>query len=77
MNTPEQIKGHQAKYWADAWKQYTPQELGDWIHLLLKRSAHRTEREKAMKDIADAQNYLHMLQAHVDAAKEDQYKQFD
>ncbi len=69
MKTPESIVQHAARFNDNAWKQYTPAELGDFVHLLIKRSAHRTEPAKRTKDIDDAQNYLNMLQAHVDAAR--------
>jgi hypothetical protein len=68
LETPKEITGHQGKYHADAWMEYTPQELGNWIHLLIKRSTHRTSGEKALKDATDASNYLSMLKSHVDAA---------
>lgn len=70
METPESIRDRQLDYKDKAWEQYTPQELGNWVHLFLKRSQHRVDKEKAVKDITDAQNYLNMLQAHVDAARE-------
>ena len=31
---------------------------------------HRTKKEKIEKDLQDAQNYLNMMQAHIDEAKE-------
>ena len=53
MKTPNEIKGHAADYTNDAWKQYTIQELGQWVHLLAKRAGHRTNAEKKAKDTAD------------------------
>lgn len=69
MKTPESIVQHQARFKADAWKDYSIVELGNAISFFVKRAAHRTEMEKAAKDLTDAQNYLDMLQAHVTAAK--------
>ena len=60
---------HANDYLPDAWRAYSPQELGNWIHLLLKRAGHRKDKAKRAKDIEDAQNYLHMLQSHVDNAR--------
>lgn len=69
MKTPETIKTHEPYYQPDAWKQYSVRELGDWVHLLLRRADMRVPGPKRDKDIADAQNYLDMIQSHVDAAK--------
>ena len=69
MKTPESIKDRESDYKDHAWEQYSPQELGNWVHLFLKRSGHRTDKVKALKDIADAQNYLNMLQEHVNYSK--------
>lgn len=68
MNTPATISAHDSKFKTDAWKEYTPAELGAWVSLLVKRASHRASPEKAGKDLTDAQNYLDMLQAHVDEA---------
>lgn len=68
-NTPKQIKTHQGDYKNDAWRQYTPEELGQWVALLLKRASHRSNEEKRLKDLYDASNYLAMLQAHLEEAK--------
>lgn len=67
IKTPESIKPYADQYHEGAWRSYTVYELGMWIHLLLKRAAHRTDRAKANKDVRDAQNYLDMIQAHVGA----------
>lgn len=69
MQNPSEIKEHSAKYHGDAWKAYTAEELGQWVALLVKRSGHRADSHKKAKDLHDAQNYLHMLQAHIDAAQ--------
>ena len=68
MNTPESILEFEPDYVPHSWEDYTPAELGSWIHLLLKRSEHRVLRAKKDKDIMDAQNYLDMLQEHINHA---------
>lgn len=67
--TPAGLGAHQQKYNVGAWKEYTLQELGNWVHLFVKRAAHRADPDKKAKDLLDAQNYLDMMQAHIDAAK--------
>ncbi len=67
---PDSIKEHQDKYKPDAWKDYTIDELGHWVHLLTKRSEHRQDQTKKQKDLEDAQNYLNMIQSHLNAAKQ-------
>lgn len=64
---PESCEEHQPKYVEGIWKQYTLSELGNWVHLFAKRSQHRNDLEKKKKDLTDAQNYLNMMQAHLDA----------
>lgn len=66
MKTPERIKEHAADYQDRAWLRYTPEELGQWVALLLKRSTHRADPDKRAKDVRDARNYLAMLEAHVE-----------
>ena len=63
MATPESIKEHQDKYHEGAWRNYGYEELAQWINLLTKRASHRTQFEKAQKDLDDANNYLEMLKA--------------
>jgi len=60
---------------AESYKNYTIAELGHWVHLSVKRAGNRefSEKpgevlEKREKDLMDAQNYLDMMQAHIDAA---------
>jgi hypothetical protein len=67
MKTPDSIAEHQQKYHANAWRQYSAAELGQWVALLVKRAGHWTEAARRAKDLKDAQNYLNMLQAHIDA----------
>ena len=72
METPKSAIPHEPDYTKDAWQAYTPHELGEWIHLLLKRSKHRATAAKRDKDIDDAQVYFDMLGCHiVDARKGD------
>jgi hypothetical protein len=68
MKRPESIESHQGDYKNKAWQNYTLQELGMWVHLFVKRAAHRTNAEKKTKDLYDAQNYLNMMQEHIDNA---------
>lgn len=64
--TPTEIVPHEPKYKPDAWKVYSLQELGNFVHLLAKRSGHRAEPEKRKKDLDDARNYWRMMGAHLD-----------
>jgi hypothetical protein len=68
MKTPDEILPHQPRYKSNAWEHYSIAELGQLVHLLVKRSAHRADETTRKKDLLDAQNYLHMIQAHIDAA---------
>ena|SRR5690242_398012 len=65
--TPDAIKPHAPDYKDHSWELYTMQELGEWVHLLAKRAEHRDNPEKRAKDLYDAQNYLTMMQAKLDA----------
>lgn len=69
MDTPAVLTPHQDKYKPNAWEQYTIEELGHWVHNFVKRAGHRTEKAKAEKDLEDAQNYLAMMQEHINEAK--------
>lgn len=60
-------ESHSGDYAPDAWKQYSIEELGQWVALLTKRAAMRTDPAKAAKDIKDAANYADMIR---DAVKE-------
>lgn len=66
MKTPDSILPHSEYYERGAWKKYDIIELGMWVHLLVKRSEHRSDISKAQKDLDDAQNYLNMIQSHID-----------
>lgn len=74
MNTPDDIKKHAKDYNNKAWEQYTLYELGQWVHLLTKRSQHRSTKEKRDKDLYDAGNYLKMMSAHLEHLKQTQQK---
>ena len=63
MATPESIKVHADKYKEGTWRNYSYEELAQWVNLLTKRAAHRTDFEKSQKDLDDANNYLEMLNA--------------
>jgi hypothetical protein len=67
MDTPNEIKQHAPSYLADAWKDYSIAELGQWVALLTKRAGHRRDAGKRAKDIADARNYLRMMESHIAA----------
>jgi len=61
MSTPESIKPHSNDYKNNAWKDYTYEELAQWVSLLTKRASHRDNEEKKKKDLYDAKNYLEMM----------------
>lgn len=63
MATPESIKSHADKYHESAWRNYSYEELAQWVNLLTKRAGHRTQFEKSQKDLDDANNYMEMLKA--------------
>lgn len=63
MSTPESILEHQDKYHEGAWRNYSYEELAQWVNLLTKRAGHRTQFEKSQKDLDDANNYMEMLKA--------------
>ncbi len=69
MQTPESIKAHEPDYKPKAWEAYTLAELGWWVHLFAMRCAHRQPGEKQDKDLLDAQAYLDMMQAKLNALK--------
>lgn len=68
--TPQSCTNYQDDYHTQAWEGYTLAELGQWVHLFTKRAQHRTNFAKKDKDLLDAQNYLNMMQAKLDAEKE-------
>ena len=70
MNSPQSLATHEDKYKPQAWQQYTLQELGEWVHLFHKRAGHRSDKDKAHKDLTDARNYLDMMKEYLDDAEE-------
>ena len=77
MKEPEIIAQDAPKYKPAAWQEYTVAELGQWIHLFLKRAEMRADAQKRDKDIQDARAYLSMIEAHVIAAEEGRYALHD
>lgn len=69
--TPSSCIEHQPKYKDGIWKEYTLMELGFWVHLFSKLAEHRTDVEKARKDLTDAQNYLDMMHEVLKAKKQE------
>lgn len=69
LEDPQSIVPHAPDYSDSAWKEYSVSELGWWVHLLVRRAGMRSNPEKKSKDLMDAQAYLDMIQAHVNAAK--------
>lgn len=67
--TPDSIVKDEPNYKPAAWQEYTLAELGAWVHLFTKRAGMRDNADKARKDLQDAQAYLDMMQANVDAMK--------
>lgn len=68
---PESCVEHQPKYQSGAWRGYSLAELGNAVAFFAKRATHRMDSEKRRKDLTDAQNYLHFMQAHIDFLVED------
>jgi len=66
---PESLEHHQKDYNPGDWEDYTLQELGNFVHLLAKRSTHRSDEKKRERDLHDAQNYLNIMQAKLDALR--------
>ena len=61
MSTPEEIKEFADKFKYGTWRNYSYEELAQWVSLLTKRASHRTDPLKAQKDLKDADNYLKMM----------------
>jgi len=68
IETP--LDEYKKEYIPDIYKEYTGEELMWWILNLVRRSTHRTNKDKSLKDIKDARNYLWMLEEKV---KEEEY----
>jgi len=69
METPQSILKNEPDYKPKAWQEYSLQELGNWVHLLVKRSRMPSNNTKRFKDLGDAQEYLNMMQAHINDAR--------
>lgn len=67
LTNPDSLQPHEKSYKTQAWANYTISELGDWIHLLVKRNRHRSDPEKRKKDLYDARNYWLMIGKMLDA----------
>lgn len=65
-DTPESIKSHSDDYEDKSWKRYELNELGSFVHLLVKRSSHRINQKKKAKDLYDAYNYWRMMEARIE-----------
>jgi hypothetical protein len=48
-------------YQPGSWADYEAWELGNFAHLFMRRAEHRSDDEKARKDLFDAEQYAHML----------------
>lgn len=72
-DTPEQIKQHSDKYKNGSWEDYTPEQLAHWVINMGIRATHRSNREKARKDIEDARTYLSMLEAWLEEREDESY----
>ena len=69
MATPEKIKKHAHRFKDGTWRDYSFEELADWVHLMTKRANHRTEFVKVVKDLDDAENYLAIMNAKLAEAR--------
>jgi len=67
--TPTPLLPFEPEFKPAAWHAYSLGELGWWVHLLAMRAEHRVPGEKRDKDLQDAQNYLHMMQAKLTAIR--------
>jgi hypothetical protein len=64
---PPEIEAHAGDYHDRAWENYSIAELGNFTHLLAKRSQQRSNPEKQAKDLHDARNYWLMIGSHLAA----------
>ena len=64
---PYALKYHRDDYADQSWKGYTLEQLGNAVAFFVKRSVQRSKPAKQAKDLYDANNYLAMMQAHIDA----------
>jgi hypothetical protein len=75
VRMPDSLAPHAQDYKPGVFAEYTFDELGMWVHNLAKRATHRDNPEKRDKDLRDAQNYLDIMQAKLNALKADLTKQ--
>jgi len=54
-------EGDNKDYIPEIWKEYTIEELMWWVINLTRRATHRLNKEKALEDIENANNYLWMM----------------
>ena len=54
-------KQYEEQYKLEIWRAYTPEELASWVGLFTKRATMRINKDKALSDLQDAQNYLAFL----------------
>lgn len=66
MTTPDEILRYSSKFKDGSWRNYSYEELAQWVQLLTKRASHRMDFNRAEKDLYDANNYLEMLKAKFD-----------
>lgn len=71
MQTPEPAKALDPRFKSKGaeWKQYSPEDLGDWVKLLLKRADMRVDQADRQRDLDAAQMYFDMLGEHLKAAR--------
>jgi hypothetical protein len=64
------MNGHEAKYTPDAWRQWGMSGLATWVAMLHERATkHRVPGASKAKDLADARNYLKMMEQLLDEAE--------
>lgn len=64
---PQEIFPHRDDFKEQSWRQYSIEQLGQWVSLLVLRSTHRAQPAQQAKDLYDANNYALMMLAHIDA----------
>lgn len=67
LKQPKEIEQYQADYREGAWAEYSESEYRQWVNVLTIRATHRTSKDKKLKDLTDARNYLLMWIARVEA----------
>jgi len=60
------IAEHEKDYKPMIWENWTLQEMGNAVHFYAKRAGMRSNKEKAEKDLHDAQNYLELMKKKLD-----------